>query len=186
MLIYEKDNKLNINFENSVDGEPDLQIGKDGDKTQILVDGKESDGSSGGLPEYTVGDRGKILQIVDVFEEKEVLPTTQVAGRNDSVLFPGFDASEETYNALLNASEVDGCLIVSGNRVNPSIVSVSMPDGKIKIGWQRKDDVGQSYICSDGHVCLIDGNRAPEYIDDFSFSLVGRFSDVKPMWVENK
>lgn len=46
MLIYEKDNKLNINFENSVDGEPDLQIGKDGDKTKILVDGQESGGGS--------------------------------------------------------------------------------------------------------------------------------------------
>ena len=46
MLIYEKDNKLNINFENSVTENPDLQIGKSGDKTQILVDGQESGGGS--------------------------------------------------------------------------------------------------------------------------------------------
>ena len=49
MLIYEKDNKLNINFENSVTENPDLSIGKSGDKTQILVDGQESGGGSGGL-----------------------------------------------------------------------------------------------------------------------------------------
>lgn len=48
MLIYEKENKLNINFENSVNETPDVQIGKDGDKTQILVDGQESGGGSGG------------------------------------------------------------------------------------------------------------------------------------------
>lgn len=47
MLIYEKDNKLNINFENTVDGEPDLQIGKDGDKTEVLIDGQPG-GSGGG------------------------------------------------------------------------------------------------------------------------------------------
>ena len=48
MLIYEKDNKLNINFENTVDGEPDLQIGKDGDKTEVLIDGQPGGGSGGG------------------------------------------------------------------------------------------------------------------------------------------
>lgn len=46
MLVYEKDNKLNINFENSVNESPDLSIGKSGDKTQILVDGQESGGGS--------------------------------------------------------------------------------------------------------------------------------------------
>jgi hypothetical protein len=45
MLIYEKNNKLNINFENSVNGEPDLQIGKDGDKTEVLIDGQPGGGS---------------------------------------------------------------------------------------------------------------------------------------------
>lgn len=49
MLIYEKDNKLNINFENNVEEQPDLQIGKSGDKTEVLIDGQPgSGGSSGG------------------------------------------------------------------------------------------------------------------------------------------
>ena len=46
MIIYEKDNKLNINFENSVEEPPDLQIGKSGDKTQISVNGQSSGGGS--------------------------------------------------------------------------------------------------------------------------------------------
>lgn len=47
MLVYEKDNKLNINFDNKVDNSPDLSIGKSGDKTQILVDGQPSGGGGG-------------------------------------------------------------------------------------------------------------------------------------------
>jgi hypothetical protein len=48
MLIYEKDNKLNINFENSVNESPDLQICKSGDKTEVLIDGQSGGGGSGG------------------------------------------------------------------------------------------------------------------------------------------
>lgn len=44
MLIYEKDNKLNINFENSVNESPDLQISKSGDKTEVLIDGQPGGG----------------------------------------------------------------------------------------------------------------------------------------------
>jgi hypothetical protein len=42
MLIYEKDNKLNINFDNEISENPDLQIGKNGDKTEVLVDGSSN------------------------------------------------------------------------------------------------------------------------------------------------
>jgi hypothetical protein len=49
MLIYEKDNKLNINFENSVNESPDLQICKSGDKTEVLIDGQSGGGGSGPL-----------------------------------------------------------------------------------------------------------------------------------------
>ena len=45
MLIYEKDNKLNINFENSVEETPDLQISKESGKTEVKIDGQP--GSSG-------------------------------------------------------------------------------------------------------------------------------------------
>jgi hypothetical protein len=42
MLIYEKNNKLNINFDNEINENPDLQIGKNGDKTEVLVDGSSN------------------------------------------------------------------------------------------------------------------------------------------------
>ena len=47
MLIYEKDNKLNINFENSVEETPDLQISKESGKTEVKIDGQSGGGSGG-------------------------------------------------------------------------------------------------------------------------------------------
>lgn len=57
MLIYEKDNKLNINFDNEVNENSDLQISKEDGKTQILIDGQES----GGIPAIEAGDEGKVI-----------------------------------------------------------------------------------------------------------------------------
>lgn len=55
MLIYEKDNKLNINFENTVDGEPDVQIGKD----EVKI-GEATISDSNVLPVPEEGDSGKV------------------------------------------------------------------------------------------------------------------------------
>lgn len=49
MLIYEKNNKLNINFDNEISENPDLQIGKEDGKTEVLVDGQPSGGGGGSL-----------------------------------------------------------------------------------------------------------------------------------------
>jgi hypothetical protein len=59
MIVYEKNNKLNINFDNEVNENPDLQISKEDGKTQILVDGQES----GGVPVVEAGDAGKVLSV---------------------------------------------------------------------------------------------------------------------------
>lgn len=40
MIVYEKNNKLNINFDNEVNENPDLQISKEDGKTQVLIDAK--------------------------------------------------------------------------------------------------------------------------------------------------
>lgn len=49
MLIYEKNNKLNINFDNEVSEQPDLQISKEDGKTEVLVDGQPGGGSNAPL-----------------------------------------------------------------------------------------------------------------------------------------
>ena len=59
MLIYEKNNKLNINFDNEISENPDLQIGKEDGKTEVLIDGEPSGGGGGGLiVEFTYVDGG--------------------------------------------------------------------------------------------------------------------------------
>lgn len=60
MIVYEKNNKLNISFDNEIKENPDLQIGKSGDKTEILVDGS----SNSGLPEYDDTMEGFVLTLV--------------------------------------------------------------------------------------------------------------------------
>lgn len=42
MLIYKKNNKLNINFDNEISENPDLQISKEDGKTSVKIDGQES------------------------------------------------------------------------------------------------------------------------------------------------
>lgn len=42
MLIYEKNNKLNINFDNEVSEQPDLQISKEDGKTSVTIDGQQN------------------------------------------------------------------------------------------------------------------------------------------------
>ena len=44
MLIYEKNNKLNINFDNEVSEQPDLQISKEDGKTSVTIDGQSGGG----------------------------------------------------------------------------------------------------------------------------------------------
>ena len=44
MIVYEKENKLNINFENSVSETPDLQISKEDGKTSVTIDGQSGGG----------------------------------------------------------------------------------------------------------------------------------------------
>lgn len=54
MLVYEKNNKLNINFDNEVSENPDLQINKEDGKTQVLIDGQPGGSGGGGDVEPVV------------------------------------------------------------------------------------------------------------------------------------
>lgn len=63
MLIYEKDNKLNISFENKTEN-PDVVLGKEDGKTQILVDGQKDSS----LPDMSETEAGSVLKLVSVPE----------------------------------------------------------------------------------------------------------------------
>lgn len=126
MLIYEKDNKLNINFENTVDGEPDLQIGKDGDKTEVLIDGQQG----GGLPVPSLPDDvGKVPTVQNdgsyglengggslnkfVGYIQNITDTTIRVYKDTSKTKFGYD---EAASAVMNADTLELRMISSVNR----------------------------------------------------------------------
>lgn len=62
MLIYEKENKLNINFDNEVSEQPDLQISKEDGKTSVTIDGQPSGGGGGVFAvEFTSGQQYHLI-----------------------------------------------------------------------------------------------------------------------------
>jgi hypothetical protein len=66
MLIYEKNNKLNISFDNKVSENPDLQISKEDGKTQVLIDGQPGGGGDvSQLPVVDISDDGKFLCVIN-------------------------------------------------------------------------------------------------------------------------
>lgn len=108
MLIYEKDNKLNINFENSVNESPDLQIGKSGDKTEVLIDGQPGGGSGGGVLICTQDDNGTLDKTVGqiqtayysgkpvIVDGAGLVVDVNIAPRRPS----GYDATIQTARAI--------------------------------------------------------------------------------------
>lgn len=111
MLIYEKENRLNINFENSVNETPDIQIGKDGDKTQILVDGQSSGGSGS----------GNVLTLYLDAEASEAHNKLPELYKNIECT-EGWPSVEEGNEALLNATFIRVMAVHNG-----SIVGILFP-----------------------------------------------------------
>jgi hypothetical protein len=102
MLIYEKENKLNINFDNEVSEQPDLQISKEDGKTSVTIDGQESGGV---LPPATSEDVGKS---VIVGEDGEYALAEMSGGDADIeyVNIMATSASTPTYSADKTYAEI--------------------------------------------------------------------------------
>ena len=100
MLIYEKDNKLNINFENKVD-EPDFSLYKDGENGVVISsNGETSQVGGSGLPAYTDEDEGKILALVEATKTYVIAPIENVSGPSGAALFGGFSTDEDTLQEI--------------------------------------------------------------------------------------
>lgn len=107
MLVYEKNNKLNINFENSVTESPNISIGEEDNKTKILVDGKSLDNSSL-TPE-------SLLETVENMTEEninqlreDILPKASISDAGKSLMI---DENGKYY--LSNSVALNATLIIS-------------------------------------------------------------------------
>ena len=165
MLVYEKNNKLNISFDNEIKENPDLQIGKSGDKTEILVDGS----SNSGLPEYDDTMEGAILTLVP--QPRVLIEAQTVTFDNGYGQFThGFDTTgfvdDETY-ALCTMNEID-CIFTwqdkNGGRFiydkNSSTTYFIYPDGNISCTRPQAGNVVFSDITT-----TAGGELVPTWVD---------------------
>lgn len=136
MIIYEKENKLNVSFENSINETPDIQIGKDGDKTQILVDGQESSGSGSGSESVNVTmirfrlDENTMKNYLDETAENIFNATMNgfVKGYTDG----GFDACLLVINATKEGTDGYRFTIINNGKISQS--PLTAPDAKPTFG----------------------------------------------------
>lgn len=144
MLVYEKNNKLNISFDNEIKENPDLQIGKSGDKTEILVDGS----SNSGLPEYDDTMEGAVLTLV--IQPRVLIEAQTVAFDHGTGYFThGFDTAGFVDGNTEALCTMDGtaCVFVwqsSSNRFvynEKSHVWYFYPDGEINYTKQLSGNV---------------------------------------------
>jgi hypothetical protein len=112
MLVYEKNNKLNINFDNEISENPDLQISKENGKTEVLIDGQESGGGSGGVfpITFTQDDDNNVIlsktagELDTAQNEGKILYVVNIGIANISAIAPafggGFTVNVLTWNGV--------------------------------------------------------------------------------------
>lgn len=192
MLVYEKNNKLNISFDNEIKDNPDLQIGKSGDKTEILVDGS----SNSGLPEYDDTMEGAVLKLVGVPEERVVSEIKNVSGQSDTVLFAGFPTDESTssaINAWISSFLKEGIYPDNGSLTNiHSIEYVGrdiIPYIRVLTNWLSGRDYIEYKFYSDGKIATQkrQGDMGKAFpIENLTFTIYGVYSKVVPQWASTE
>lgn len=99
MLIYEKNNKLNINFDNEVSEQPDLQISKEDGKTSVTIDGYQN--SSIPVP-VLPEDVGKAI----IVNENGDYTLAEAGGGSGGLFVITIDESGETITSDKTAEEI--------------------------------------------------------------------------------
>lgn len=185
MLIYEKDNKLNINFENSTEEQPDISIGKEDGKTEIMVDGQKDSS----LPDMSQAEAGYVLKLVNVPEERVVSEIKNVSGQSGTVLFAGFPTDESTSRAINDwidsFRDPDNGSLTNIHSVEYVNKSVETPYIKVLTNWSSASDYTEYEFYSDGRIKTLSrqgkiGESFP--IENLTFTIYGVYSKVVPQW----
>ena len=190
MLIYEKDNKLNINFENSTEKQPDISIGKEDGKTEIMVDGQKDSS----LPDISKAEAGYVLKLVNVPEERVVSEIKNVSGESGTVLFAGFPTDEITSNAIIDW--VDSFLRdFPDNGSLTNIHSIEYIDRaitpyiRVLTDWDSETYYTEYKFWPDGRIVTEkrQGRTGmPFPIENLTFTIYGVYSKVVPQWASTK
>ena len=186
MLVYEKNNKLNISFDNEIKENPDLQIGKSGDKTEILVDGSQNSG----LPEYDDTMAGYVLKLVGVPEERIVSEIKNVSGESGDVLFAGFSTDESTSNAIIAwTNSFEGIYPDNGSLTNIHSIEYmgkdTTPYIRVLTNWYDKTNYIEYDFYSNGRIRTGDkGYSFP--IENLTFTIYGLYPKLVPQWASTE
>jgi hypothetical protein len=189
MLIYEKDNKLNINFENSTEEQPDISIGKENGKTEIMVDGQKDSS----LPDISQAEAGYVLKLVNVPEERVVSELKNLSGKSGDVLFAGFPTDEITSNAIHNWIESlssEGIYPDNGSLTNIHSIEYieaigDIPHISVLTDWSGNKYYTKYEFYSDGRIQTQNrnGSTAMSFpIENLTFTIYGVFYKVVPQW----
>lgn len=107
MIVYEKNNKLNINFENSATKSPNISIGEEDNKTKILLDGKPLDDSS--LTPESLLDTVENMTEENISQLREdILPEASISDAGKSLMI-----NENGKYYLSNSVALNATLIIS-------------------------------------------------------------------------
>jgi hypothetical protein len=107
MIVYEKNNKLNINFENSVTKSPNISIGEEDNKTKILIDGEPLDDSSLTPESLLETVENMTEENIDQLRE-DILPEASISDAGKSLMV---DENGKYY--LSNSVALNATLIIS-------------------------------------------------------------------------
>lgn len=125
MLIYEKNNKLNINFDNEVSEQPDLQISKEDGKTSVKIDGQESGGGGGVFIVHVTNDGilDKTYSEIVEAQQKNVVILLGMQNANNVYYLGSTDyiQDEQKYQVEFNS--------ISGGRVSYNLFSTATENG---------------------------------------------------------
>lgn len=192
MLIYEKDNKLNINFENSTEQQPDISIGKEDGKTEIMVDGQKDSS----LPDISQAEAGYVLKLVNVPEERVVSEIKNVSGQSDTVLFAGFPTDESTSSAIkawiksFPREEIpDNGSLTNIHSVEYLSKLVEIPYIRVLTNWLSDRNYTEYKFYSDGTIVTQkrNGNTGMAFpIENLTFTIYGVYSKLVPQWASTE
>ena len=186
MLIYEKNNKLNISFDNEIKENPDLQIGKEDGKTEIMVDGQKYSS----LPDMSQAEAGYVLKLVGVPEERVVSEIKNVSGESNTVLFAGFPTDGSTSSAIYTwINSFEGIYPDNGSLTNIHSIEYAgreiIPYITVLTNWSSDRNYTEYKFYSAGRIAAVkrQGSIGVSFpIENLTFTIYGIYPKVVPQW----
>lgn len=139
MLIYEKDNKLNISFENNME-DTDIEIGKD----EVKI-GEATISENNVLPVPEEGDAGKVPTV----QEDGSYALANAGGGGAFIIHNNNGTLDKTYAEIVEASATQVCIVVSASNSQRSFFRYLIEYAPTTAGKEDPTIVGYTIMAAD-------------------------------------